>query len=583
MTQARNHTQEEKSAAQDFLQALTSESCHLWHGRVGMLNNGKWVPRGKNRTAQAIPPGLYEPDAIRLWDCVQNLYRVDPMFVGQLASYAMRQLDWRDLKVVLAAYLLVQPQDWLREVGEAMILPLGGDIPQKRRMRPKDVYRVGEILRSPGIVSRVRTQFGYTSNCPMGAYRRTLQKWLLIRERIPGAIQGLVGSGYTGVVRSLAQQARYNPERGDFFRLLRWKQKPNAHRIFGIGESIQPVETWDGLDENAIVKQIKKSDRTYMTLVGKIPPAIGLTKSILQALIKRMSAQDVLIALPAIEEAGLLGDPTVTKIVEKAVKSAQDHRAATVKKNLKTEAAKDLADKAVAAANTKAVKEAVPDRDVRVIFLLDISGSQQGGIEMSKQILPNLLTGLDPQRVHAVAFNTNARMLYDGKGTKADLAIRQIDQVLKGLHATGGTLHHAGIRALSALGVKKQPNEILILIVVGDEDGEEGSSLVSAMREAGLVPDAIGFVYNPVGGRGRTLKTCATLLQVPLVDVGIENLKDPYQIPKFLRGLVDAPVMQVTHSTAPQRARFSLLEKISLEALLVPPIVPPRQKLPVEA
>lgn len=546
-----------------------------------MLVNGKWTPRGKNRTAQAIPPGLYEPDAIRLWDLIQSLYQVDPMFVGQLASYAMRQLDWRDLKVVLAAYLLVQPQAWLREVGEAMILPLGGDIPQKRRMRPKDVYRVGEILRSPGIVSRVRTQFGYTSKCPMGAYRRTLQKWLLIRERIPGAIQGLVGSGYTGVVRSLAQQARYIPERWDFFRLLRWKQTPNAHRIFGIGESIQPVETWDGLDENAIVKQIKKSNKSYMTLVGKLPPAIGLTKSILQALIKRMSAQDVLIALPAIEAAGLLGDPTVTKIVEKAVKSAQDHRAATVKKNLKTEAAKDLADKAVAAANTKAIKDAVPDRDVRVMFLLDISGSQQGGIEISKEILPKLLTGLDPQRVHAVAFNSDARMLYDGKGTKTDLAIRQIDQVLKGLRATGATLHQAGIRALSALGVKRHPNEILILLVVGDEDGEEGSSLVSAMRDAGLVPDAIGFVYNPVGGRGWTLRTCASHLQVPLVDVEIGDLKDPYQIPKFLRGLVDAPVMQVAHSTAPQMARFSLLEKISLEPLLVPPIVPPRQKLPV--
>lgn len=547
---------------------------------------GQWVPRGKNKTANPIPPGLYGPDAVRLYRMIVDLYRVDPVFVGQLASYAMRELDWRDLKVCLAGFLLVQRENFLRDVGEAMILSMGDKlIPTARRLRPKDVLRIGELLRHADIVALNRQQgFGSrgSKNPPLGRYPQVVAKWLLVRERVPQNLMALVQKGYKETVKSLARSCRYQPEDGDrFFSTLRWKQDQakTGHRMFAIGQALTPAETWEGLEEDKICERIRKDNLSYSVAVGKIPAQVGLTKKILRTLIQSMSDSDIIIATPALEEAGLLDEPAVMARFDRACKAAISHRAVSVSKNVKTDKVREKLGEAVAAANTAAVKQAAPDRPVRVLFLLDISGSQEGGIEISKQILPNLLTGLDPNRVHAVAFNTDSRILYDGKGTKADLATKQIQLILKNLCASGGTNHSVGFNAFSAMGVRKDPDEILILLVVGDEAGEQDFG--PRIRQTGLIPDAIGFVYNPAGTRGNTVRSASQNLQVPFSEVSVGDLKDPYQIPRFLRTLLDARVSAVQTSTGFVQARFGFLDRISNIPLLVPPVVPPRRNLPL--
>lgn len=578
-------SEQQKSAAERIIQSLTNFSDHLWHGRIGTVGaNGKWTPRGRNKAAPAIAPGLYEPAAVALYRQVLDLYRMDPIYVGQLASYAMSNLDWADLKVVLAAFLLVQPQEILRDVGEAMIL-IHADktVPKERRLRPKDVLRVVKLLHAPGIVA-INREAGFGSaganNPPLGRFRQVATRWLLVRERNAQLLKGLVSAGYASTVRSLARYGRYKPEQASFFALVRYgqKQAEGGHRDVAIGVKLAAGDTWEGKNEREIISLIQKSNLSYTVAVGKIPPSVGVTRNILRALTAKMSDQDLVIAAPALEESGLLdSDPAVQKRLLDATKEARSHRALTVSKNVRSEKVKDLLEGAAASANAKAVAEAVPDRPLRVMMLVDISGSQQRAVEHSKEILPTLIAGLAPDRVHVVAFNTTGRIVHAGVGAQsAEMSLRQAKAMLSGLRAEGGTQQVTGVNALAAARVRKLDGEILILLVIGDEadNDSDGSRTAEALRHSGLVPDAVGLIFNQgTDPRGRAVRGIASQLRVPFNEVGVEALKDTYQIPRVLRGLLDAPVV----ASATAQARFGLLERISAVPLLVPPVVPKRR------
>lgn len=578
-------SEQQRSAAERLLSSLTNFSDHLWHGRIGMVGpNGKWTPRGRNKTAPPIAPGLYEPAAVTLYRQVLDLYQMDPIYVGQLASFAMRELDWADIKVVLCAFLLVQPQDLLREVGEAMIL-LHADktVPSNRRLRPKDVLRVAQLLHAPGIVALNR-QAGFGSpgakNPPLGRFRQVVTRWLLIRERNAPLLKGLAASGYASTVRSIARYARYKPEQAEFFSVVRYgqKQAEGGHRDLAIGVKLAPVQTWEGKTEKEIVALIQKGSLSYQAAVGRIPPSVGLTRNILRALAGKMSDQDLVIAAPALEESGLLdADPEIQKRFDEAIKTARSHRALTVAKNVRSEKVKDQLETAAANANAKAVAEAVPDRPLRVMLLVDISGSQQGAIERTKTLLPTLIAGLSSDRVHVAAFNTAGRIVHAGVGAStSDLGMKQAKALLANLKADGGTCQWTAVDILSAAGVRKQPGEILILLVIGDEadSDSDGSRTAQSLRSAKLDPDAVGLILN-LGSyqRGASVRAVARQLRVPFNEVDVAALSDTYQIPRVLRGLLDAPVS--ASEAAP--ARFGLLERISAVALLVPPVVPRRR------
>ncbi len=588
MTTTQAASEQQKSAAERIIQSLTNFSDHLWHGRIGMAGpNGKWVARGRNKTATPIAPGLYEPAAVTLYRQVLDLYRMDPIYVGQLASFAMRELDWADLKVVLAAFLLVQPQEILRDVGEAMVL-IHADktVPRERRLRPKDVLRIAKLLHAPGIVA-INREAGFgsagASNAPLGRFRQVVTRWLLVRERNTQLLKGLVSAGYASTVRSLVRYGRYKPEQAAFFALVRYgqKQAESGHREMAIGVKLTTGDTWEGKTEKEIISIIQKGDLSYTVAVGKIPSSVGVTRNILRALTAKMSDQDLIIAAPALEESGLLdSDPMVQKRVHDATKMARSHRALTVAKNVRSEKVKDLLEGAAASANAKAVAEAVPDRPLRVMLLVDTSASQQGAIDRSKEIIPTLIAGLAPDRVHVAAFSSAGRIIHAGVGPNVgEMSLKHVKAMLSALQSGGGTDQKTAVNVLAAAGVRKQPGEILILLVIGDESdyGDRDGSLTAALlRNTGLLPDAVGLIFNQGNeSRGQAVRGTASHLRVPFNDVAVEALKDTYQIPRVLRGLLDAPVV----ASATTQARFGLLERISAVPLLEPPVVPKRRDI----
>ncbi|MEM6925387.1 MAG: hypothetical protein AAF602_00560, partial [Myxococcota bacterium] len=174
--------------------------------RVGVLREDGQVVRDADVVGQYRRPGLYPEVAAWLYRQVADIYGLDNAFVAHWASHAFGETH-RDLKVVLAAFLLVQTRrgdpvrgeggevlfhdDDLRDVGEAMCLLRRAD---KRDLHPKLLLRVGELLSLPEVAAINRELgFGRSARNPaLGRWPRVVDKWLRHRERNLPMLEGLV-------------------------------------------------------------------------------------------------------------------------------------------------------------------------------------------------------------------------------------------------------------------------------------------------------------------------------------------------------------------------------------------------------
>jgi len=127
--------------AERLLDVVLGGSAHLWHNRPGLDVRGTWQPaKGAKKSAAGKPvkPGLFVPAAVALYARLLEIHQLNPELMAHLASYALVETDWRDLKVACAALMLVQTRagapvhdddgsvafydDDHRRIGEAMVL-----------------------------------------------------------------------------------------------------------------------------------------------------------------------------------------------------------------------------------------------------------------------------------------------------------------------------------------------------------------------------------------------------------------------------------------------------------------------------
>src|SRR5689334_3276496 len=97
--------------AERLLDVVLGSSAHLWHNRPGLNVGGQWKPaRGAGGAARgvAVAPGLFVPAAAALYGRLLEIYKLNAELMAHLASYALVETDWRDLKVACAALMLVQ-------------------------------------------------------------------------------------------------------------------------------------------------------------------------------------------------------------------------------------------------------------------------------------------------------------------------------------------------------------------------------------------------------------------------------------------------------------------------------------------
>lgn len=565
MATAKNSLPEaQRGPAEKLLDLVLSSSAHLWHNRPGIEVDGVWQPKPKKgqptpKKSSPVKPGLHLAAAVRLYTRLLEIYRLNVDLFAHFASYALSETDWRDLKVACAALMLVQNRsgqpvkeddgtvgfydDDLRQIGEAMLLFY--EKKSARMMTPKAVLRVAQLLELPEI-ARLNRAAGFADPAskkpPLGRWKRAAQKWLQMRESNPLMLKGLVKAGFKETIKDLSRKAGYKPQSQSYFEILGWKQKQAAggHREVGLGAlKLQKQERFDGLSEAEICEAIDTQRLSYKDVVGRLPKDVGLTPAIMAAVFPSLSDRDLRILTPTLEELGLMADPEIRARWEQAVSTATDQRSLNIAKNVRSKALREKLEEGADNAARTAVKEATKDVDVRVMFLIDKSGSMQGAIEQSKEALTKILAGFPLEKLHIATFDTMGTVLTPKAPTRA-----AVQHMLKGIEADGGTVHAAALRAFKSAGVALPEAARLVVIVVGDEAGEAGDQFARAFRDSGFSPSALAMIVSVAGhgARGTTVRSAATLMQLPFSEVNAAAFDDPYQVTRVLKAMLDAPV-----------------------------------------
>jgi hypothetical protein len=568
--------------AERLLDVVLGGSAHLWHNRPGIEVGGQWRAKNAKGTKEekirgkAIKPGLHVSAAVNLYARLLEIHKLNSDLMAHLASYALVETDWRDLKVACAALMLVQARsgapvhdddgsvafydDDHRRIGEAMVLWYQKK--SNRMLTPKAVLRVAELLETPEIAALNRAAgFGdpAAKRAPLGRWPKAAAKWLALRETNQPMLAGLVKAGYKQTIKNLARKIGYKPQSQAFFALLGWKQSQadDGRREIGLDNlELVKSERFDGLSEAEICETIVGQRLRYKDAVGRLPSDIGLTPAIMVALLPSLSDRDLRQLTPTLEELGLLSVPEIRERWEKAITTSTDQRALNIAKNVRSKGIKDKLEEAADHAVKKAVAAATAEADVRVMFLVDKSGSMQGAIEASKDALGKMLAGFPLESLHVAAFDTMGQVLKPKAASR--LAVQHM---LANIKADGGTIHGAAVQALHRDGVRVPTSSKLIVIVVGDEAGESGAQLAQTFRALGYRVDAIALLLAGQP-RGSTVRDCARELNVPYSEVTVAQFDDPYHVPRVLRALLEAPV------AAAAAAMPGLVEKVMNTKLL---------------
>ena len=297
--------------------------------RIGILR-GENVEDGARTIGRWQSPGLFPEAASYIYSQIAEVWKMDNKFAAQWASWAFNNEDNRDLKVILAAFMLVQDRfgepfqdgderfldEDYRAVGEAMCLLT----PKKGAFNPKLLLRVGEVLELPGVVERNRELgFGRSTRNPIiGRYYKVVEKWLRNVEQNPKVLEGWVSGGFRNTIMRLSRKVGYKPSTPAFFQVLRWKQvqAPAGHRTLAIGDVVQEADDWSDLSEEQICQKITEEKPNWKVLVGKL--STGITPAIVVAAMAAgsLSDNDLIILTPTLEEFGLLKDKRSLQEVE---------------------------------------------------------------------------------------------------------------------------------------------------------------------------------------------------------------------------------------------------------------------------
>jgi hypothetical protein len=470
--------------------------------KLGVMGEDGKVRNNRRVVGEYRPAGLYPEVAAYLYRQVANVWRMDNEFVAHLASWAFAE-DYRDLKVVLAAFSLVQSRrgdpvreggeiifydDDYRDIGEAMCLLRHRD---RKDLSPKLLLRVGDVLRCPD-VAEINRELGFTRsarNPAMGRWPKAVTKWLRYREQNTPLLEGLVRAGYRKTVMRLAQQVGYKPESAKFFETLRWKQKQSGdgRRTIAIGEDVVEAETWEGMTEAEICERIVETRPNFKRVSGLLPSNVGLTRAIMAASIEAgsLSDSDLIIMTPSLEEFGLLDIPDLRTRWEAAVMAADNQRARNIALRTKRKENIEVLDAGADAAAKAALEEVM--KGIRVYFIVDKSGSMDGAIERAKSHLSKILAGFPLDKLHVSIFNTTGREVNIRHASAAG-----VTQAFRGHRAAGGTNYASGVLALQ--GHRPAADEDAVMVFVGDQCNSGHPNFAPSVERSGINPVAFGMI-----------------------------------------------------------------------------------------
>lgn len=585
--------------AETIIQSLLAYSDHIYHGRPGVVvtdarsttgvrwdpvthkegedgiktvlrltRNGKKTVRtaigtmnGDGRVKNgAVDVGLYRKSGlfpeVALWfyKQVAEVWQLDNEFAARWGSFAFRQ-EHRDLKVMLAAFLLVQSRkgdpvmdggerifddEDYRSVGEAMMLlkEKGNDL------NPKLLLRIYDVLNLPEI-AKINHELGFGKSAKrpfLGRWPKAIEKWLRYREENPKLLEGLVKAGFSSTVKTLARRIGYKPTSDKFFATLRWKQKQaeDGRREMAIGKAVEAAESWDHLDEAGVCEHIEKTRPNWKRIVGLLPPKIGVTRAVMAAAIESggLSDKDLIILTPTIEDLGLFKVQEIKARHAAALAKASDMRAANIARNVRSKDLKEEMETGADKAAQKAAEKVI--KNLRLYIIIDRSASMQGALEKAKPLIAKLIQAIPADRLHVSTFNTIGKVI-----TFKHQSTAGVEAAFRGVNAGGGTVHAEGVRVLAQF--PPAADEDTLMIFIGDEG--ERRHFAEAVAVSGLRPMAFGLLatVGPRWGRGQAVRDTAARLDIPCFEIDERTFDgDPYAIPRTIRNLIAATPVGVT-------------------------------------
>lgn len=532
------------------------------------------------------PAGLFPEAVAWLYRQVADIARLDGEIAARLASWAFTQ-DHRDLKVVLAAYLLVQDRagqpvlehgkrvfddvDY-REVGEAMLL-----LTSKDRFDPKMINRVYDVLHLPQIVA-INRELGFIRgrNANVGRWTAAVHTYLRAREQNPKQLTRAVDAGFRQALIQLAQRSRYKPESPAFFQALRWRQVQHAesgHRTLGIGENVAAAESWAGLSEAEVCARIVGLRYAWKRITALLPPTVGVTPAVVLAANQggAFSDRDLVILTPMLEDLGLVGpdaqDNPVKARWTAAVATVEDQRARNIAKNARTEGVREQLEAAADASIGRAVEAAMKDLHLRV--LVDVSGSMSGSVPVAIEWTTRFLGGIPLDHLQVAVFNSIGRRVAIPHASRAG-----VEAAFRGVQAGGSTFHASGLAALD----KPPADAEWILVIIGDQE-ETGHLGPFFQQTLWPKPSAVAYleVRRSHDADARYAERSAADCRVPFIRLDASQFADatdPYQMPRLWRRLIAAAPVPTGDAPNPYVAkpRVSLIDQVlATEKLRVPP------------
>ncbi|NIT77351.1 MAG: hypothetical protein GWN58_23235 [Anaerolineae bacterium] len=620
--------------AERIINSLTQHVDHMVHNRPGLVTNGRggpigvqwqqatWVKEGDQKIVYTVRkvgkkqhktrvgvgvagtdevreggrlvghfrnPGLFPEVVTYLYGQIAEVWKMDNEFAAKWASWAFKNEDNRDLKVLLAAFMLVQSRfgemvedgddrffdEDYRAVGEAMCLLRAGD----KTFNPKLLRRIGEVLDLPGVAEINRKMgFGTSRRSLTGRYYKVIEKWLKQCELNPRMLDGLLKAGHRPHIMKLVTKVRYKPETDAFFAKLRWKQAQSrdGHRTVAIGKAVSKADSWEDLTEKQICQKIIKDRPSFKIVVGKLPSGLGITPAIMAAAVEAgsLSNNDLIIYTPTLEELGLLDKGDIYERWKAATEKAENQRAANIARNVRSEKAKEGLEKATDAAAAKAVEKVA--KDLRIYVVVDKSGSMGPALVKAKEYLSKFVGAFPLDRLHVSVFNSGGREVEIKAPTSAAVA-----QAFRGHTAGGGTSYAAGVICLLAKYLPT-PDEDAVFIFVGDEEDQHLDYLVEVFRQYAVKPAAFGLLhvgnanwmyrqYTQQWGGLSLINAAAAQLRIPCFKIDEGIFDDPYAVPRTMRNLIaSTPVSKPVMPGQPVR-RVSLVDQILKTDLLQKP------------
>jgi hypothetical protein len=243
-----------------------------------------------------------------------------------------------------------------------------------------------------------------------------------------------------------------------------------------------------------------------------------------------------------------------------------------VARNVRSASLKAKLVEAAEQATAKVIEKAT--QDMRIYCMVDRSGSMTGAIERAKTYLAKLLIGFPLERLHVSVFESTGKEITI-KAAKA----AAVEAAFRGIGASGGTSYSVGLQTL--LHHKPKPGEDVLLLWIGDEEGEDGARLAQTVRQSGLNPVAFGLLHvgadqgGTFGGRfrGTTVKDAAANLGLPCfnLDEGMFN-EDPYAVTRILSRVIASTPVGKAVAGQPAPVRVTLIDQILKTDLLKVPV-----------